>query len=445
MEGITKIKQLTLAGLLLVGLSASAQQKKWSLQECVDYALENNITILQGENAILTNEQNVDAANGQFLPSVSGFVGHTVSLGNRELFPGQFVDRTDNSTNASISLSQTVFNGFRLTNLYKQSQLNLETSKLELNRIKDDISLNVVNAYLNVLFNIENLEIAQAQYDFSKKQLDQVRELVDAGVQPQANVYDAEATLSSDLQNVTVAENNYELALLSLSQLLQLPYEGFEVEVIELDNPSSELMYKNASPIVSYALDNRYEIKVAQKNIENSALNTEVSKSGYLPTVSFNYAFGSNVFFTNLVDTEDSFFNQLNNQKGHRFSLNVSIPIFSQFQNKTSVARAKIQEENAQLNLKQAKLDVEANVQRAFADAKAALRAYEAAKSSLESQEIAFQNSQERYDIGAMNAFDLEQSRLRLVNAESSLINAKYDFIFKTKVLDFYLGKPITQ
>ncbi len=445
MEVTTKIKQLTLAGLLLVGLSASAQQKKWSLQECVDYALENNITILQGENSILNNEQNIDASKGQFLPSVSGFVGHTVSLGNRELFPGQFVDRTDNSTNASISLSQTVFNGFRLTNLYKQSQLNLETSKLELNRIKDDISLNVVNAYLNVLFNIENLEIAQAQYDFSKKQLDQVRELVDAGVQPQANVYDAEATLSSDLQNVTVAENNYELALLSLSQLLQLPYEGFEVEVIELDNPSSELMYKNASPIVSYALDNRYEIKVAQKNIENSALNTEVSKSGYLPTVSFNYAFGSNVFFTNLVDTEDSFFNQLNNQKGHRFSLNVSIPIFSQFQNKTSVARAKIQEENAQLNLKQAKLDVEANVQRAFADAKAALRAYEAAKSSLESQEIAFQNSQERYDIGAMNAFDLEQSRLRLVNAESSLINAKYDFIFKTKVLDFYLGKPITQ
>lgn len=445
MEVTTKIKQLTLAGLLLVGLSASAQQKKWSLQECVDYALENNITILQGENAILTNEQNVDAANGQFLPSVSGFVGHTVSLGNRELFPGQFVDRTDNSTNASISLSQTVFNGFRLTNLYKQSQLNLETSKLELNRIKDDISLNVVNAYLNVLFNIENLEIAQAQYDFSKKQLDQVRELVEAGVQPQANVYDAEATLSSDLQNVTVAENNYELALLSLSQLLQLPYEGFEVEVIELDNPSSELMYKNASPIVSYALDNRYEIKVAQRNIENSALNTEVSKSGYLPTVSFNYAFGSNVFFTNLVDTEDSFFNQLNNQKGHRFSLNVSVPIFSQFQNKTNVAKAKIQEENAQLNLKQAKLDVEANVQRAFADAKAALRAYEAAKSSLESQKIAFQNSQERYDIGAMNAFDLEQSRLRLVNAESSLINAKYDFIFKTKVLDFYLGKPITQ
>lgn len=439
-----KMKQIALVVLLFVGFTASAQ-KKWSLQECVDHALQNNITILQGQNTILSNEQDIKASKGQFLPSVGANLGHTISLGNRELFPGQFVDRTDNSTNASINVSQTVFNGFRLTNLYKQSQLNLETSQLELNRIKDDISLNVVNAYLNVLFNIENLEIAQAQLEFTQKQLDQVKQLVDAGVQPSANIYDAQATLSNDVQNVTVAENNYQLALLTLSQLLQLPFEGFDVEVINLDDPSAELMYDNATPIVSYALQNRNEIKVAQKNIENSKLNTEISKSGFLPSVSFGYGFGSNVFYTNLYDTEDSFFNQLNNQKGHRFTLNVNVPIFSQFQNKTNVAKAEIQEKNALLNLEQTKLNLESNVQRAFTDAKAAFRAYEAAKVSLEAQTIAFQNSQERYNIGAMNAFDLEQTRLRLVNAESSLINAKYDFIFKTKVLDFYLGKPITE
>ncbi len=439
-----KMKQIALVVLLFVGFTASAQ-KKWTLQECVDHALQNNITILQGQNTILSNEQDIKASKGQFLPSVGANLGHTISLGNRELFPGQFVDRTDNSTNASINVSQTVFNGFRLTNLYKQSQLNLETSQLELNRIKDDISLNVVNAYLNVLFNIENLEIAQAQLEFTQKQLDQVKQLVDAGVQPSANIYDAQATLSNDVQNVTVAENNYQLALLTLSQLLQLPFEGFDVEVINLDDPSAELMYDNATPIVSYALQNRNEIKVAQKNIENSKLNTEISKSGFLPSVSFGYGFGSNVFYTNLYDTEDSFFNQLNNQKGHRFTLNVNVPIFSQFQNKTNVAKAEIQEKNALLNLEQTKLNLESNVQRAFTDAKAAFRAYEAAKVSLEAQTIAFQNSQERYNIGAMNAFDLEQTRLRLVNAESSLINAKYDFIFKTKVLDFYLGKPITE
>lgn len=437
------ILQFTLA--FFIAITAVAQEKKWTLQECVTHALNNNINVLQGQNTLLSNEQDIIASKGQFLPSLSANLSHSLSLGNRELFPGQFVERTDNSTNIGVSASQTVFNGFRLTNLYKQSQLNLETNQLELNRIKDDISLNVVNAYLNVLFNIENLDIAKAQYEFTKKQLKQVEELVEAGVQPQANIFDAKATLSRDLQSVTVAQNNYDLALLTLSQLLQLPYKGFQIEVIEIDSPTAELMYDNAQPIVAYAIDNRYEIKVAEKNIENAQLNTEISKSGFLPIVSLSYGFGSNVFFSNLLDTEASFFDQLNQQKGHRFGLNVNIPIFSQFQNKTNVARSKIQEENATLNLQQTKLNVEANVQRAFTDAKAAYLSYEAAKSSLESQEIAFQNSQERYNIGVMNAFDLEQTRLRLVNAESSLINAKYDFIFKTKVLDFYLDKPITE
>ncbi|MCK5401470.1 MAG: TolC family protein, partial [Flavobacteriaceae bacterium] len=123
---------------------------------------------------------------------------------------------------------------------------------------------------------------------------------------------------------------------------------------------------------------------------------------------------------------------------------NMSIPIFSRFQNKTAVAKSKIQEENSKLDLVQAKYNLESNVQRAFTDAQAALKAFEAAKKSLVSQELAFNNSQERFNIGAMNSFDLEQTRIRLVNAQSSLINAKYDFVFKTKVLDFYIGKTIT-
>ena len=145
-----------------------------------------------------------------------------------------------------------------------------------------------------------------------------------------------------------------------------------------------------------------------------------------------------------MSDTEDSFFNQLDNQKSHSFNLNINIPIFSRFQNKTNVAKSKIFEDQTILNLEQTKLNIEANVQRAFTDAKAAFKAYQAAQKSLTSQELAFNNSQERYNIGAMNAFDLEQARFRLISAQSSLVNAKYDFVFKTKVLDFYLGKTIT-
>ena len=438
------MKLASLFVLLLCSTFVFAQKKTWTLQECVNHALENNITVRQSQNTLLSNEQDIIAAKGQFLPSVSGSLSHNLSLGNAELFQGQFVDRTANSSNIGVGANQTIFDGFRLTNLYKQSQLRLETNQLELQRIKDDISLNVVNSYLNVLFNKEQLQTASAQYEFSKKQLEQVEELVDAGVQPKANIYDAEATLSRDAQQVTLAENNYNLALLTLSQLLQIPYVGFDVEIVDIDTPSEALLYKDIGPILSFALENRNEIKVAEKNVENASLGTEISKSGFYPTVTAGYSYGTSAFFTNLTDTESSFFTQLNDQRAHNIRINVNIPIFSRFGNKTAVAKSKIQEENSKLNLDQAKLDLESNIQRAYTDAQAALKAYIAAKKSLESQTLAFNNSKERYDIGAMTAFDLEQARVQLINAESSLINAKYDFVFKTKVLDFYMGKSLT-
>ncbi|WP_242092667.1 TolC family protein [Aestuariivivens sediminicola] len=428
---------------LFLGLMAYAQEKKWTLEECVDYALEHNITVKQAENTLLLNKQDIKASQGNFLPSVGVGLRQSLSLGQAELFPGNFVDRTFHSTSAGLSVSQTVFNGFRNSNVYRQSQLNLETNQLELERIEDDISLNVVNAYLNVLFNKENLETAQAQYDFSEQQLDQVKVLVDAGVQPKANIYDAEATLSRDAQQVTIAENNLKLALLNLSQLLLLPFEGFDVEVIDVGTPSETLLYSDVSPILEYAMANRVEIKVAEKNIENAALNTEISKSGYYPSVSLGYGFNTGANFSNL-NSSNSFFQQINENKGHSFNLNVNIPIFSRYQNKTSVAKSKIQEENSKLNLEQAKINLESIIQSAYTDAQAAFKAYQAAIKSLESQKLAFNNAKERYDLGNMTAFDLEQSRVQLINAQSSLINAKYDFVFKTKVLDFYIGKTIT-
>ncbi|MEJ6792356.1 MAG: TolC family protein [Lacinutrix sp.] len=445
---INNIKILTLGLLLSFSTYSFSQNKIWTLQECVNHALENNISVVQAQNTLLLNEQDIKAAKGSFLPTVSGNAGHNIGIGTQRIDIGAtqvVIDRTSHNTNFGVGANQTIFNGFRLTNLYKQSELSLETNTLELQRIKDDISLNVVNSYLNILFNKENLETANAQYQFSKKQLNQVQELVDAGVQPKANIYDAQATLSRDLQSVTVAENSYELSLLTLSQLLQVEFNGFDVEVIDVNDPSAELMYKDVTPILDYAYSNRSEIKVAEKNIESAKIGTEISKSGFSPRVTGSYNFGTNAFFTNVNRNEDPFFTQLNDQKGHSFGLNVSVPIFSGYQNKTAVAKSEIQEQNALLRLEQTKLALEANIQRAFTDAKSALRAYEAAKSSLESQELAFGNAEQRYNIGVMNAFDLEQSRLRLVNAEASLINAKYDFVFKTKVLDFYLGKPITQ
>jgi outer membrane protein len=437
------LKNLFLVCLLFLAITSFAQQKKWTLQECVNHALENNISIKQAENNLIIDEQDIIAAKGQFLPAVNASASQGLSLGTNLVAEGIFADRTSNSTNLGVSVSQNVFNGFRTLNVYKQSRLTKETNELNLNRMMDDVSLNVVNAYLNVLFNKENLETARAQYEFSKNQLNQVEDLVDAGVQPKVNVYDAEATLSRDEQQVTLAENSFNLSLLSLSQLLQVPFNGFDVEIINIDSPSTALLYNNVTPILNYAFENRIEIKIAEKNIENAQLGTEISKSGYSPSVSLSYGFGTNAFYSNLLNNELAFLDQLNSNKGHSFNLRVGIPIFSRYQNKTAVARSQISEENSKLNLSQAKLDLESNIQRAYTDAQAAFKAYEAAKKSLASQELAFNNSKERYDIGNMNSYELEQARIQLINAQSSLINAKYDFVFKTKVLDFYMGKSL--
>jgi outer membrane protein len=363
-----------------------------------------------------------------------------MSIGTVELYAGEFVDRRFNSSSLGLSINQSVFNGFRNLNILKQSKISYERSQNELNKIKDDVSLNVANAYLNILFNKENLELAKSQYRFSSKQLEQVINLVNAGVQPRSNIIDAEATVRLDEQGLTTAQNNHRLALLNLSQILQIPLDGFDIVAIDIEVPSEELLYTDINPILNYALQNRNEIKVANNNIEIAKFNTKISKSAYLPSVSFGYGFNASANFSNLSN-DNSFFQQINDNKGHSLNMNISIPIFSRNQIKTNVAKAKIQQNNSDLSLAQAKLNVESTVQRAFTDAKASLKSYLAAKKSLESQKLAFENSQQRYELGALNSIDLEQVRIRLLNAESSLINAKYDFIFKTKVLDFYMGK----
>ena len=425
---------------MLIASISFAQDKIWTLEQCVDHALENNITILQAENSLLSSKQDIISAKGNFLPSINSNLSGGASLGNIEVFPGEFRDREFYSTSVGIGFSQSVFNGFRNIILLNQSKLNLERNQFELEKFKDDISLNVANTYLNVLFNKENLELAKLQVEFSEFQVNQVKTLVEAGSEPNSTLIETKATYSRDIQNLTIAENNHDLALLTLAQLLQLPYENFDVEVIEIDTPSANLMYNDIAPILNYALQNRNEIKVAERDIDLAKLGTKISKSAYLPNVSMGYGFNASANFSNLT-VDDELLDQLNVNKGHSINMNISIPIFNRNQTKAQVKKSKILEETTNLALEQAKINLESTIQRAFTDARAALKSYEAAQLSLQSQEVAFQNSQERFIIGALNSFDLEQSRLRLINARSSLINAKYDFIFKTKVLDFYLGK----
>ena len=435
----TKSMLLFLCFVKLLSVSA---QEQWTLEACVNFALENNISVQQSKNSLLSNDQDIIAAKGNFLPMLGVNTSQRLNLGNVEVFDGQFLDRTFHSSNIGFNVSQTVFNGFRNTNIYKQSLVNKEANEQEFQRIKDNVALNVINNYLNVMMNKENLSIADIQYKFSIEQLERVKELVAAGIQPRSNVFDAEATLASDQQLLTVAENNYNLALLALSQVLQVPFEGFAVEQIILNTPSELFLYNDVNSILAHALQNRSEIKVAEKNIEAAKLGKEISRSGFYPNLSISYGLNTGANFSNL-SRDNSFFQQINDNRGHSFALRLDIPIFSRFQNKTALAKAKIQVDNRNLALEQAKVDLESNIQRAFTDAKAALKTYVSSQKSVAARQLSFDNAQERYNIGALNTLDLEQNRAQLVNAQSSLVRSKYDFIFKTKVLDFYLGKPL--
>jgi outer membrane protein len=357
------------------------------------------------------------------------------------------ISSTNFSSSYNLSSRITVFDGFRLLNTYKSSLLGVDKSMLDLQKIKDDVSLNVVNSYLNILFAKENLGVANVQFEISKKQIEAAQSQVDAGARPRGDLFNAKATNANDAQNVVSLENTLNLALLQLAQLLQVAPANFDVAPLDLDAPSEALMFRSPIAVYKKAVANRPEILAAKIGVKQAALNIDVAKSGYLPTLSASASAGTNfshryTIFQG-VRGNDYFFKQLNDNFGYGVGLSLSIPIFNRFQNKVNVNKAIINKDRNTLGLESAKLDLQQTIQRSFLDAKAALKSYEAAKISLEAQQEAFKNAQDRYALGAMTLFDFDQVRNRLVGAESTLIRSKYDYVFKSKVLQFYYGESI--
>lgn len=440
-----KIKLILLVALLTS--IATFSQKKWTLKECVDEALAKNITIQQNKLSLELQKKEVDIAKGNFLPNLNG------SSSGRFGF-GSFIDNVSNQRistdnfNASFDLNSniTIFNGFRNTNTYKQAQLGVESSLLDLKKIENDISLLVVNGYLNVLFAKENLNAARVQSEISKTQIEAAESRFNAGVIPKGDLLNTQSTAASDSQTVIANENNLDLALLNLSQLLQVPYVGFDVAGIDVGTPSANLFYKNSNYVYDKSVERLPEIERAKLDIENAAINIELAKGSYLPTVSVFGNMGSGFSHRfNEIFTNDYFFKQLNDNLGYSIGVSLNVPIFNRFQTKNRVAQSEIRKKVSETRLESEKLNLKQTIEQSFLDVKTALKTFEASKISLEAQEEAFKNAQESYNFGAMTQFDFDQVRTRLVNAEAALIRSKYDYVFKTKVLQFYAGDLILE
>lgn len=425
---------------------ATFSQKKWTLKECVDEALKKNISIQQNKLSVELAKKDVDIAKGNFLPNLNG------SSSGRFGF-GSFIDDVSNTRissdnfNATFNLNSnaTIFNGFRNTNTYKQAKLGVKSSLEDLKVIENDISLRVVNTYLNILFAKENLEVAKVQAAISKKQIEAADARFKAGAIAKGDLLNFQSTAANDLQNVIAQENALELALLNLAQLLQEPAENFDVAPIDVGTPSANLFYKSSNTVYSKSVERMPEITRAKLGVENANINIELAKGFYLPSLSIFAGMGTGYSqrFNTKIFQNDYFFKQLNDNLGYNIGLSLNIPIFNRFQTKNRVAQSYINKEVSELRLENEKLVLKQTIEQAFLDVKTALKTYEAAKISLEAQKEAFKNAQERYNYGAMTLFDFDLVRTRLVNTEAAMIRSKYDYVFKTKVLQFYSGELI--
>ncbi|WP_281979586.1 TolC family protein [Tenacibaculum mesophilum] len=421
-------------------------QKQWTLKECVDYALKNNITVKQNRLNIEIAEADVKSNKANFLPSINASTSGNLSTGSS--FDPVSQNRTENTTlfggALGVNASYTVFNGFKNLNQKKQAVLGVEGSKLDLAKVENDISLNVVNEYLNVLFAKENLSVAKVQAEISKKQIERARAQFEGGVIPKGDLLNVESTAANDVQNVVLQENTLSIALLRLSQLLQIPSKDFNVADIEVGSPSAASLYDNANVVYEKALTVWPDIERAKLDVESTKLGVEIAKSGYYPTI--NASLGANTNYRYFLDPSapaGRLLDQLDGNLGFSLGFSVNIPIFNGFRNDANVERSIVNNSISEFRLESQKLQLQQEIERAFLDAKAAAKTYEAAQVSLEAQKEAFKNAQVSYDYGSMTQFDFDQVRNRLVNAEGAMIRAKYDYVFKTKVLKFYYGESI--
>jgi outer membrane protein len=455
-KNMKKNSCFSLIFILLLSLSIQAQTKKWTLEECVKYAVDNNITIKQTELDSKTAAIDKKGAIGNFLPSLNASASHSWNIGlNQDITTGLLRNQTTQFTSAGANVGIDIYSGLQNQNNLRKANLSIVAAKYQLLKMKEDIALNVANAFLQVLFNKENLKVQKEQLAINEQDLKRSQELVQAGSVPRGDLLDIQATVASINQKVIAAENALLISKLSLSQLLQLKdFENFEITDETSAKDENNILSETATTIYDKAKDNRTELKIARTNLEIAEKNVAIAKGGLQPTLKGFYNFNSRVSYADVPNYNDSgvligtknpapFFEQFGNNKGQSFGAQLSIPIFNGFSAKNNVERSKVNLEKSKIAVEQQELDLQRNVYTAFTDAKGALKSYESAQAALDARQEAYSYAKEKYAVGMMNSFDYNQSQTLLSNAQSEVLRSKYDYIFRIKILEFYFGIPI--
>ena len=473
-----KINCIPFVIILLFGLSVKAQTKQWTLEECVKYAIVNNISIKQIELDTKTATIGKKDAIGNFIPSLNSNASHSWNVGlNQDITTGLLRNQTTQFSSFGATVGFDIYKGMQNQNALRKANLSILAAKYQLTKMQEDVALNVANAFLQVLFNKENLKVQQEQLIINNKQLGRSEELVKAGSVPRGDLLDIKATVASDNQRVINAENALLISKLSLAQLLQLK-EFYDFDVTDDTAAKDENNILAQTPLVIYdkAKEQRTELKIAKTNLEIAEKNVAIAKGGFQPTLQGFYNFNSRISYSDVITglvpntsnptsvigfvegtnqnvlTQNStallgssapFMDQFRDNKGQSFGVQLSIPIFNGFSARNNVERSKVNLEKSKIAVEQEELALQRNVYTAFTDAKGGLNAYESAITAAEAREEAFKYAKERYAVGMMNSFDFNQSQTLFSAAQSEVIRTKYDYIFKIKILEFYFGIPI--
>jgi outer membrane protein len=441
-----RIYCLSTAILLLISFTGTMAQEKWSLQKCIDHALKNNIQIK--EQTLNSNYYNnlLSQAKSNRLPTLNSYVENSMSFGRTLASDNTYINVNSNATSGNLSTSFTLWKGNTLNNAIKNADFNLKSTLEDLEKAKNDLMMNIAADYLEILLANELVSVAQDLLKITQLQIERTGKLVDAGSLAKGSLLEIEAQYAREELNVIKAQNRLQLAYLALYQLLDLPAtENFLVEKPMFAEINANMSLMNTTDVFKNAVDLRPEVKSAGYKLESARKQLLISKGDMLPSLVFSGSYYNyyNNKYTDYNGDKVALSSQLNTNATYGFGLTLNIPIFNQFQVRNGIANSKIQVEKTELDLQNTKNVLRKEIEQAYTDALAAFKTYLANQKTLTSSQEAFRYTEQKFEVGMINSVEYNQSKNNLSSAQSDLLQAKYEFIFKTKILDFYNGRPI--
>ena len=459
--------------LVFQGISLFGQSP-WSLEECVDYALKNNIQIKQQKLGVDIAEENLLQIRASQFPSLNANATHGYNFGRTiDPFTNEFATESVRSNNFNLSTGLTLFSGLQVRNSIAQSQQELEATRFDVDKMENDISLAVASAYLQILFARELVEVSASNLDVTRQTVEQTRRLVEAGTLARGSLYTIEAQAASEELQLVNAQNQLDISYLNLAQLLDLDdYENFEIEVPEIEIEGAAEMEYSPLQIYTNAVGSQPEVRSAELRVASAERGVKIAEGGRSPMLSFRGSYGTGysgasreiievmvgeprevgvtesgepVFAPSFdyITQIKPFRDQLEDNLNRSLAFVLTIPIFNSFQTRSSISRSRIALENANLAQQQVRVQFFKNVQQAHADAQAALKRYNATTKNVQALEEAFRYTEQRFGLGMVNSLEYNDAKNRLSAAQSDLLQSKYEYVFRTKVLDFYLGVPL--